>query len=96
MLGGRSSYLLPYRFRWVFCQLEVLRYCFPASIRQTLDRLPESLDDTYLQVLRQIPQVNQAHAHRMLQCLSVAARPLRVEELAEVLAFEFDEAQGGT
>jgi ankyrin repeat protein len=75
--------------------LEVLRHCLPASIRQTLDRLPKSLDDTYLRVLKQIPQVNQAHAHRMLQCLVVAIRPLRVEELAELLAFEFDAAQGG-
>ena len=31
----------------------------------------------------------------MLQCLMVAVRPLRVEELAELLAFEFDVAQGG-
>ena len=30
----------------------------------------------------------------MLQCLVVAVRPLRVEELAELLAFEFDAAQG--
>ena len=88
-------YLFSYRFRWVFCQLEVLRDCFPASIRQTLDQLPESLDDTYLRVLSQIPQANQAHAHRMLQCLVVAVRPLRVEELAELLAFEFDAAPGG-
>ena len=72
----------------------MLRHCLPASIRQTLDDLPESLDDTYLHVLRQIPQANQAHAHRMLQCILVALRPLRVEELAEVLAFEFGEAQG--
>jgi hypothetical protein len=79
----------------VFCQLEVLRHCLPASIRQTLDRLPKSLDETYLRVLNQIAQVNQAHAHRMLQCLVVAARPLYVEELAELLAFEFDNAQGG-
>ena len=89
------SYPLRCRFRWVFCQLEVLRHCLPASIRQALDRLPESLDETYVHVLRQIPQVNQAHAHRMLQCLMVAVRPLRVEELAELLAFEFDAAQGG-
>ncbi len=95
MLGDRSSYLLPYRFRWVFCQLEVLRHCLPASIRQTLDQLPKSLDETYLRVLSQIPQANQAHAHRMLQCLVVAVRPIRVEELAEILAFEFDAAQGG-
>ena len=90
----RLSYLSLCRFRWVFCQLEVLRHCLPASIRQTLDQLPESLDETYLRVLRQIPQANQAHAHRMLQCLVVAIRPLRVEELAELLAFEFDAAQG--
>ena len=31
----------------------------------------------------------------MLQCLVVAVRPLRVEELAELLAFEFDAVQGG-
>jgi hypothetical protein len=73
----------------------VLRHCLPASIRQTLDQLPESLDDTYLRVLGQIPQSNQAHAHRMLQCLVVAVRPLRVEELAEMLAFKFDAAQEG-
>ena len=36
------------------------------------------------------------HAHRLLQCLSVAARPLRVEELAEILAADFDEAEGTT
>ena len=72
----------------------MLRHCLPASIRQTLDHLPESLDDTYLHVLRRIPQANQAHAHRMLQCLMVAVRPLRVEELAEVLAFDFGAAQG--
>ena len=79
----------------MFCQLEVLRHCIPASIRKTLDQLPKSLDDTYLRVLRQIPQANQAHAHRMLQCLVVAVRPLEVAELAELLAFEFDGAQGG-
>ena len=79
----------------MFCQLEVLRHCIPASIRKTLDQLPKSLDDTYLRVLRQIPQANQAHAHRMLQCLVVAVRPLHVAELAELLAFEFDGAQGG-
>jgi len=33
---------------------------------------------------------NQGHAHRLLQCLVVAVRPLRVEELAEVLAFDFN------
>jgi hypothetical protein len=95
VLGDGPSYLLTYRFRWVFCQLEVLQHCLPASVRQTLDQLPRSLDETYLHVLSQIPEANRAHAHRMLQCLVVALRPLRAGELAELLAFEFDAARGG-
>ena len=35
-------------------------------------------------------------AHRLLQCLCVAARPLLVEELAEVLVVDFDKANGAT
>ena len=37
---------------------------------------------------------NRAHARRVLQCLVVAIRPLRVAELAEVLAVDFDDAEG--
>src|ERR1700761_3172576 len=36
---------------------------------------------------------NRALAHRLLQCLTVAIRPLRVEELAEILALDFDGAK---
>ena len=59
-----------------------------------MEHLPESLDETYLRVLSQIPKARQAHAHRILQCLMVAIRPLQVEELAELLSFEFDASQG--
>ncbi|KAH9016025.1 hypothetical protein EDB85DRAFT_2280101 [Lactarius pseudohatsudake] len=81
-------------FRWVFCQLEVLQHCFPQSIRRTLNELPKSLDETYKRVLKEIGMANRDHAHRLLQCLTAAARPLRVEELAEILALDFDEAEG--
>ena len=74
----------------MYCQLEVLRHCFPPSIRHVLEELPESLDETYERILRAIKKSNQEHAHRMLQCLVEAVRPLRVEELAEVLAFDFN------
>ena len=57
--------------------------------------LPKSLDETYDSILKNINQGTRAYARRLLQCLTVAARPLRVEELAEVLAFDFDEAPGG-
>ena len=80
------------RFRWVFCQLEILRDCLPPSVRRTLDELPESLDETYERILKEIKKPNRDHARRLLQCLVVAIRPLRVEELAEVLAVDFDKA----
>ena len=85
----------PTRFRWVFCQLEVLQQCLPQSLRQTLDELPESLDGTYERVMMEIMRANQSHAYRMLQCLTVANRPLSVAELAEILAFDFNNAKGG-
>jgi ankyrin repeat protein len=74
----------------VFCQLELLRQCFPPSVRHILEELPDSLDETYERILREIRKPNQGHAHRLLQCLVVAVRPLEVKELAEVLAFDFN------
>ena len=74
----------------MFCQLEVLRHCLPSSVRLILEELPESLDETYERILKEIRKPNQGHAHRLLQCLVAAVRPLRVEELAEVLAFDFN------
>jgi Ankyrin repeats (many copies)/Ankyrin repeats (3 copies) len=78
----------------VFCQLETLRHCLPPSVRRTLDELPESLDETYERIIKEIKKPNRDHALRILQCLVVAIRPLRVEELAEVLAVDFDDAEG--
>jgi len=72
----------------------MLRRCLPPSIRRTLGELPESLDKTYERVLREIKKPNRDLAHRLLQCLVVAIRPLRVEELAEVLAVDFDDGEG--
>jgi len=82
------------RFRWVYCQLETLRHCLPPSVRRTLEELPESLDETYERILKEIKKPNRDHARRLLQCLVVAVRPLRVEELAEVLALDFDDTEG--
>jgi hypothetical protein len=45
-------------------------------------------------MLREIKKPNRDHARRVLQCLVAAIRPLRVEELAEVLAVDFDDAEG--
>ena len=74
--------------------MEVLRHCLPPSVRRTLDELPETLDETYERVLKEIKKPNRDHARRVLQCLVVAIRPLRVDELAEVLAVNFDDEDG--
>ncbi|KAH9083709.1 ankyrin repeat-containing domain protein [Lactarius deliciosus] len=77
-------------FRWVFCQLDSLRRCLPGRIRRALEELPSTLDATYERTLLDIDEANFAYAHRLFQCITVASRPLRVEELAEFLAFDFD------
>src|SRR5207302_64837 len=83
-----------HRFRWVYCQLETLRHCLPPSVHQILTELPETLDAIYERILQEIPKSNQIHAHRLLQCLTVASRPLRVRELAEVIAVDFTASDG--
>jgi ankyrin repeat protein len=94
-LHGQNCLLIPLlRFRWVVCQLEVLRQCLAPSVRRILGELPETLDETYERILHEIPKSNRVHAHRLLQCLTVAVRPLRVKELAEVLAVEFETTGG--
>ena len=70
--------------------MDVLRHCFPAGIRRALGELPETLDETYERTLRDIDEQNWDYAHLMFQCIAVASRPLRVKELAEFLAFDFD------
>ena len=49
---------------------------------------------TYERILKEIKKPNKCLAQRVLQCLVVVVRPLRVEELAEVLAVDFDDAEG--
>ncbi|KAI9449931.1 hypothetical protein BJY52DRAFT_212138 [Lactarius psammicola] len=77
-------------FRWVFCQLEVLQHCPPQSIRQTLNELPKSLDETYKRVLKEIGMANRDRAHHLLQYFAGATRPWSVEGQAENLALDFD------
>ena len=80
----------------MYCQLEALRHCLPPSVRGILEALPDTLDETYERVLREINKANRGHARRLLQCLTVSLRPLRVDELAEVLAIDFNApAHGG-
>ena len=79
------------RFRWVVCQLDSLRRTLPASIRKVLNNLPKTLDETYGRTLLGIDEEKREYAQRLFRCLMVSIRPLRVKELAEILAIHFDE-----
>src|SRR5882762_10449225 len=76
-------------FRWVYCQIVYICGCIPARIRHALADLPETLDKTYQRTLREINKADWEFAHRLFQFVAVASRPLRVKELAELLAFDF-------
>jgi hypothetical protein len=82
-----------FSFRWVYCQLDYLGKCIPARIRQALNELPVTLDETYERTLQDITGTNWEYARRLLQCVVVVSRPLRVEELADLLAFDFKVGQ---
>jgi len=74
----------------VSCQLQYLKHCLRQRIRRALDELPDTLDETYDRTLEEIGKQNWEYAHRLFQCVAAASRPLRVEELGEFLAFDFD------
>jgi len=77
----------------VYCQLDYLGKCLPGRVKRALDELPATLDETYERTLQEIDDTNWEFAQRLIQCVAVVSRPLRVEELAEFLAFDFQAGQ---
>ena len=73
----------------MYCQVVYICGCLPGRIRHALAELPESLDETYARTLQEINKADWEFAHRLFQCVAVAFRPLRAEELAEFLALDF-------
>ena len=74
----------------MYCQVVYICGLIPARIRQALAELPETLDETYQRTLQEIKNAQWEFAHRLFQFVAAASRPLRVEELAELLAFDFN------
>ncbi|EMD37982.1 hypothetical protein CERSUDRAFT_122810 [Gelatoporia subvermispora B] len=77
-------------FRWVSCQLDMLRGCPPAHVEATLHSLPETLYGTYDRILNGVEENKADRLLRIFQCLTVCRRPLRIQELAEVLAVDVE------
>ena len=51
------------------------------------------MDETYKRTLLGIRDAKREYARRLFQCLAVSLRPLRVEELAEILAVRLDDGE---
>ncbi|CAN9395659.1 unnamed protein product [Alternaria alternata] len=76
-------------FRWAVCQLDMLKQCRNLTmLRRSLATLPKTLDQTYDRILMAISEQDRIYAMRILQWLTFSARPLRVEEVAEVVAID--------
>jgi hypothetical protein len=67
-----------------------LRRRIPGTIARALKELPQTLDETYERILLGIDKDSQEYAFCLFQCLCVSIRPLRLAELADVLAILFD------
>ena len=77
------------RFRWVACQLDSLESCLTLpKLRKVLATLPRTLNDTYARILCGMDAEYRQYALHLLQWLAFSEQPLRLEELAEVLAID--------
>jgi hypothetical protein len=82
------------RFRLVDCQFMAIQSCItPKMLRTALSTLPQTLYDTYDQMLRAIRPEYEDFARRVLAILCFSARPIEVCELIEALATS---AENGT
>jgi hypothetical protein len=57
-------------------------------LRKSLATLPQTLDETYNRILTAISEQDRDFAMRILQWLTFSARPMSVEEIAEVVAID--------
>lgn len=81
-------------FQLVKCQLDQIRKLKrDKAIRDSLDRLPKDLNETYVQALERLMKHHDdeeiIQIQRLFRWLVHAARPLDIEEMAEVIAVDF-------
>ena len=62
------------------------------GLRKRLASLPKDLDETYARILSNIDEYYRRDALKILQWLTYSARPLLLEEVAEVIAIDVEES----
>ena len=79
------------RFRWVQCQLDVLKRCATGQeLKEALDNLPTELEATYERILDAIDERRPEGklARRALAWLVVALEPLRLHQIVDGLSVD--------
>ncbi|KAJ5957538.1 hypothetical protein N7501_011817 [Penicillium viridicatum] len=86
-------------FRWAVCQLDILRDCLDLRrLRNSLNSLPRTLEETYDRILASIDESYRLEAIRLLQFLTYSERPLTLQEAIDIMVVdpgndpEFDSA----
>jgi len=65
------------RFRWVDCQLDLLRKCLRVNnIRNVLNTPPKTLNETYDRILVSVDEAYINDTYRILQWLVFSTRPV--------------------
>ena len=60
------------------------------QVRKALATLPKTLNDTYTRLLCKLDEGHYQYAFKMLQWLTYSARPLKLSEIAEVIAIDVE------
>ena len=78
------------RFRWLVLQLAELEECSSQyEIEAQLAELPEGLDEIYNRILKNINKKHRADTRMFLQWLAFCRRPMKIEEIAEIITLDF-------
>ncbi|KAK6359203.1 hypothetical protein TWF696_000367 [Orbilia brochopaga] len=76
-------------FRWVACQLDVLKECLDyRRLSKALVSLPETLDETYSRILNGISKEYIRDTIKLLQFLVYSERPIYIEEAVDIIAVD--------
>jgi ankyrin repeat protein len=80
------------RFRWVACQIDVLKNCLDyPRLRKALNTLPKTLDETYARILESIPNEHSTQAATILNLLIWSKWNFKINELVDAIATDMDE-----
>lgn len=76
----------------MFCQFDSLAKCLTVSeVRNTLDSLPKTLDETYERIFTSIPDEHRPKAISALMWIAYSRRPLTLKEIAEAAVLNAEE-----